>query len=116
MINAWTSSFFKSSSGVHQGCPLSPLLYVLCIEVLACSITSSPTIEGVTLPGDGRVFKCSGYADDTSIAATTDASIAATFDVYAEYELASGAKLNRGKSSGLWLGKIGRIPHTVSSG
>ena len=89
VINGWTSSFFKPSRGVHQGCPLSPLLYVLCIEVLACSITSSPAIEGVTLPGDSRVFKCSGNADDTSIA---------------EYELASGAKLNRGKSSGLWLG------------
>ena len=104
VINGWTSSFFKPSRGVCQGCPLLPLLYVLCIEVLACSITSSPAIEGVTLPGDGRVFKCSGYGDDTSISATTDASIAATFDVYAEHELASRAKLNRGKSSGLWLG------------
>ncbi len=72
--------------------------------MLACSITSSPAIEEVTLPGYGCVFKCSGYADDTSIAATTDGSIAATFDVYAEYELASGEKLNRGKSSSLWLG------------
>ena len=83
---------------------LSPLLYVLCIEVLACSITSSPGIEGVTLPGGGRVFKCSGYADDMSIAATMDASITATFDIYAEYKLASWAKLNQGKSSSLWLG------------
>jgi hypothetical protein len=49
----------------------------------------------------GRVFKCSGYADDTSIAATTDASMQATFDIYAQYERASGAKLNRGKSKGL---------------
>ena len=49
IINGWMSSFFKPSCGVRQGCPLSPLLYVLCIEVLACSITSSPAIEGVTL-------------------------------------------------------------------
>ena len=104
VINGWTSSFFKPSRGVRQGCPLSPLLYVLCIEVLACSITASPDIEGVPLPGGGRVFKCSGYADDTSIAATTDASMQATFAIYAQYERASGAKLNRGKSKGLWLG------------
>ena len=51
VINGWTSSFFKPSRGVRQGCPLSPLLYVLCIEVLACSITASPDIEGVPLPG-----------------------------------------------------------------
>ena len=28
----------------------------------------------------------------------------ATFDIYAQYERTSGAKLNRGKSKGLWLG------------
>jgi hypothetical protein len=104
IINGWTSSFFRPSHGVRQGCPLSPLLYVLCIEALACAITAAPAIEGVTLPGRDSVFKCSGYADDTSIVVTTDASIAATFDVYAQYEQASGAKLNRGKSNGMWLG------------
>ena len=104
VINGWTSSVFTPSRVVRQGCPLSPLLYVLCIEVLACSITASPDIEGAPLPGGGRVFKCSGYADDTSIAATTDASMQATFAIYAQYERASGAKLNRGKSKGLWLG------------
>ena len=50
------------------------------------------------------MFKVSGYADNTSIAVTSDASMIATFDVYAEYERASGAKLNRSKSKGLWLG------------
>ena len=39
-----------------------------------------------------------------AIAVTSDASMAATFDVYALYEQASGAKLNRGKSKGIWLG------------
>ena len=84
--------------------PDRPLLYVLCIEALACSITAAPNIEGATLPGQDSAFKCSGYADDTSIAVTADASIAATFAVYTQYEPASGAKHNRGKSKGLWLG------------
>ncbi|CAB4034137.1 Hypothetical predicted protein [Paramuricea clavata] len=104
VINGWTSSFFQPSRGVRQGCPLSPRLYVLCIEALACMITASPDIEGVALPGCDQVFKYSGYAYDTSIAVTSDVSMAATFDVYALYEKASGAKLNRGKSKGMWLG------------
>lgn len=104
VINGWTSSFFQPSRGVRQGCPLSPLLYVLSIEALACAIRSSPIITGVTLPGSGQAFKCSGYADDTSVAVTTDASIDGVFTVYGQYEQASGAKLNRGKSKGIWLG------------
>ena len=49
-------------------------------------------------------FRSSGYADDTTVAATTDDSITETFNIYSTYERASGAKLNWGKSKGLWAG------------
>ncbi len=104
VINGWTSSFFSPSRGVRQGCPLSPLLYVLSIEVLAANIRSAPGITGVFLPHSLEQFKCSGYADDTTIAATSDESIEETFAVYSKFEHASGARLNRGKSKGMWLG------------
>ena len=35
LVNGFTSRPFKPSRGVCQGCPLSPLLYVLSMEVLA---------------------------------------------------------------------------------
>ena len=104
VINGWTSSFFRPSRGVRQGCPLSPLLYVLSIEVLAANIRAAPGITGVFLPQSLEQFKCSGYADDTTIAPTLDASIEEIFAVYSKFERASGARLNRGKSKGMWLG------------
>ena len=104
VVNGWTSSFFRPSRGVRQGCPLSPLLYVLCIEILAVSIRGSPDVTGVSLPGSQEEFKCSGYADDTTIAVTTEASFPAVFELYTRYEQASGARLNRSKSQGIWLG------------
>ncbi len=104
VINGWTSSFFRPSRGVRQGCPLSPLLYVLSIEVLAANIRASPGISGVSLPQSSEQFKCSGYADDTTIAPTSDESVEETFAVYSKFEQASGARLNRGKSKGMWLG------------
>ena len=86
------------------GCPLSPLLYVFSIEVLAECIRASPNIEGVTIPHSVEGYKCSGYADNTIVAVTTEQSIEETFSVYSTYERASGAKLNRGKSKAMWAG------------
>ena len=118
IINGWMSSFFNPTRGVRQGCPLSPLLYVLFIEVLAECIRASLNIQGMTIPHSVERHKCSGYADDTTVAVTTEQSIEETFSVYSTYERASGAKLNRGKSKVMWAvpGRIVPIPRMGYSG
>ena len=47
LINSYASRHFKPSRGVRQGCPLSPLLYVLTVEVLAVNIQAHPAIKGL---------------------------------------------------------------------
>ena len=105
VINGWTSPSFNLTRGVRQGCPLSPLLYVLSVEVLAANIRVSPDISGVQLPGTLEELRCEGYADDTTVVVTTDESINEVFTIYDQYERGSGAKLNKGKSKGMWLGE-----------
>ncbi|KAK2561828.1 Transposon TX1 uncharacterized 149 kDa protein [Acropora cervicornis] len=51
IINDCLSSKVCLQRGVRQGDPLSPLLYVICVEVLASLIRRSPEIEGFLLPG-----------------------------------------------------------------
>jgi len=95
-VNGYLSPFFSLSPGVRQGCPLSPLPYVLVSEVVAVNIPCNPRISGLTLPTLSRI---SQYADDTSLILSSDDSIKDDL-----YEKGSGSKLNRGKSKGLWLG------------
>ena len=104
-VNGYISNSFNFSRGVRQGCPLSPLLYVLVAEVLACNIRSSGLISGLSLPGSSSSLPVvSAYADDTTLVVSCVPGILAAFDVYSLYERGSGAKLNYGTCEGLWLG------------
>ena len=103
-VNGFLSGFFSVGRGVRQGCPLSPLLYVLVAETLACTIRADPIIVGLHLPVGNTELRVSQYADDTTAIVSTDHSIRRIFDLFLEYELASGAKLNNSKCHGLWLG------------
>ena len=102
IVNGYLFEFFCLQRGVHQGCPLSPLLYVLVAETLAATLKACPQIRGLRLlaPLQPPSF-LSQYADDTSILVTTDDSILAVFD---RYELGAGARLNLKKCKGLWVG------------
>lgn len=115
-VNGYLSPFFSLSCGVRQGCPLSPLLYVLVSEVLARNIRANPRIEGLCLPGSSDPLSLiSQYADDTSLVVCSDDAIRASFEVYSVYERGSGSKLNVSKSKGLWLGSwAGRSDPQVS--
>ena len=57
------------SRGVRQGCPLSALLFVLSVEVLAESKKQSNTIQGIDLSpfGYNKEARISQYADDSIV-------------------------------------------------
>ncbi|CAB4041209.1 Hypothetical predicted protein, partial [Paramuricea clavata] len=103
LVNGFTSEAFRVSRGVRQGCPLSPLLYILVAETVSSAIKKDPHIDGIVLP-DGPCVKLFQYADDTSILVRSYQALLSVFSLFARYEKASGAKLNVGTSHGLLFG------------
>ena len=105
ILNGFLSGRIDLKRGVRQGDPLSPLLYVLCVEVLACQIRSSPFISGFLLPGArGTHFRVRQYADDTTTFVRNISSLTQIFNLVSLYERGSGARLNRSKTEAMWLG------------
>ena len=104
LSNGYVSEFFAVERGVRQGCPLSPLLFVLVAEVFAQAIRKCPEIQGFRVPG-GREVKISQYADDNTCIVTNCYGLVKVLEVFNEYGRASGARLNVSKTKGLWLGR-----------
>ena len=105
IVNEWLTEPIPLSRGVRQGDSLSPMLYILCVETLACQIRSCSQIEGFLLPGaNGSQYKVSIYADDTTSLVKSVYSLTALFRVINVYERGSGAKLNVSKTEAMWLG------------
>ncbi|KAL7852915.1 hypothetical protein SRHO_G00187000 [Serrasalmus rhombeus] len=67
--------FDISGRSARQGCPLSPLLYVACIEPLAQCLRRDTWVNGVSIPGSGgKEVKCVVYMDDMNIICTNEES------------------------------------------
>ena len=51
-VNGYLSNNIPLKRGVRQGCPLSMLLYVLVIEILALQLRKNPNIVGFQVNGE----------------------------------------------------------------
>ena len=47
LINGWKTKTFELGRGIRQGCPLSAMLFILAVEVLADRIRKNDRIKGV---------------------------------------------------------------------
>ena len=111
--NGFLSETFAIERGVRQGCPLSLPLYCIIAEVLATNIKTCQFICGFPTPGKKQNIKLSQYADDTTIICTNTQSIHHIFNIFHQYEIATGATLNQNKTKGLELGGFNHNLHNI---
>ena len=67
LSNGHASELFALERGIRQGCPLSGLLFVIGIKILADAFTcrNKNTIHGIKV-GEKEMIKASLYTDDTT--------------------------------------------------
>ena len=105
MNNGHASEPFFLERGVRQGCPLSGILFIIAIELLAQQIRRSEMIKGIEIANKGsQEVKLSQYADDTTVLLRDSESVVHLFELLSLFERCSGLKINESKSELLWLG------------
>ena len=91
VVNGNASTSFSIRRGCRQGDPISPYLFVMSAEVLACKIREDKTINGIKLAD--TELKISRFVDDTSFFLKGLNSYKKLFATMDGFERISGLKL-----------------------
>lgn len=105
--NGHCSEYFKIHRGVRQGDPLSPYLFILCLELLSASLKNDPAINGIKI--NDSEYLLSQYADDSSIILDgSEQSLRKTLDILDKFSECAGLRANLEKTEAIWFGsKLG---------
>ena len=99
--NGFLSEKFEIKRSTRQGDPLSPLVFILALEILLIAIRSDSNIRGVKI--DGQEIKLSVFADDSTYFIRDEHAALNLLSTIESFSKISGLQINRSKSECLIL-------------
>ena len=104
--NGWVSGDFCVERGIRQGCPFSPLAFIIGIEYLALKIRQSVELEGIKIGNElvEKLIKILLYADDVTMFLKDRNELLLAITILDQFKTISGLTINRTKSEVMWLG------------
>ena len=99
----WIPEYFAVEAGIRQGCPFSPLAFVLAVELLAIKIRHCKNIKGLNSWKARNcllesIIKIALYADDITLFLKDEQDMQQALQIFAEFSLFSCLEINRKKS------------------
>ena len=110
MVNGAFTASFDIMRSVRQGCPLSMILYVICLEPLIFKINKNQNIKSIKIPNCIYEIKSIQHADDMTDIVINDASYRELKSENDEYSKVSGSKINPNKTEILKFGNFQNLP------
>ena len=103
--NGWTSRPFEIQRGIRQGCPLSALLFLLVVEILANKTRKNKSngLE-IKINGESKIIQLKQLTDDTTLFLKNEQAVNNCIKTVIEFGKFSDLRLNLEKTEGFWLG------------
>lgn len=95
MVNGYRSKKIPVTSGIRQGCPLAPLLFIIAIESLALGIKQLPNVKGIQTAG--IEVKFAGFVDDSAIFLNNIQDLGFILEKLVDFSELSGLYINKDK-------------------
>jgi hypothetical protein len=106
LVNGELSAEWEVKSGIRQGCPLAPLLFIVAAEILALAVQQDPHLEGIRVTRSGaEPHLISTFVDDSAVFLKQGKQLPRLMQLLSEFGQQSGLHVQPTKSSYICLNK-----------
>ena len=105
--NGHSSTPISIERGIRQGDPISALLFLPIVEILATSVRNDEDILGFNI--QGKELKLCQLADDITIFVKTNASVRRVLNIFEEFYRYAGLRINNSKTIAIIIWNDGSI-------
>ena len=103
--NGYFAEEFNIYCGIRQGCPVSALLFILCMEVLSCYLRQNMNIRRFNIYGnESKQITIIQYADYATLFLRNVHEMREAILSLEKFGRVAGTQLNLTKCEGLWVG------------
>lgn len=108
LVSGDLSRPMEVKSGIRQGCPLAPLLFILAAEMLVLALVQDKHLQGLEVPGLQPVqhHQFSAFVDDSTIFLKRRGHLPRSLDIVRDFGRISGLHVQPAKSQFIFLNKV----------